>query len=115
MRRRDEGLACVLQSAAGMDIVTITGHLLTMKTVGIAQLKARLSAYLRTVRKGHPVVVMDRGTAAIQNLLSTVLFSIAPQLLDIVAAASFVAAALEPRIALIMFFCVTPVRWAIAI
>ena len=39
----------------------MTGHRLTMKTVGIAELKARLSAYLKVVRKGHPVVVMDRG------------------------------------------------------
>ena len=31
-----------------------------MKTVGIAELKARLSEYLRTVRKGHDVTVMDR-------------------------------------------------------
>ncbi len=32
----------------------------TMKSVGVAQLKARLSEYLRSVRKGHDVTVMDR-------------------------------------------------------
>lgn len=33
-----------------------------MTTVGIARLKARLSAYLREVRRGGTVVVMDRST-----------------------------------------------------
>lgn len=33
---------------------------MTMKTVGVAELKARLSEYLRAVRKGHDVTVMDR-------------------------------------------------------
>lgn len=31
-----------------------------MKTVGIAQLKARLSHYLRAVRDGYVVTVLDR-------------------------------------------------------
>jgi prevent-host-death family protein len=30
------------------------------KTVKVAELKARLSAYLRAVRRGHPVTVCDR-------------------------------------------------------
>jgi prevent-host-death family protein len=33
-----------------------------MKHAKIAELKARLSEYLRDVRKGHPLVVMDRNT-----------------------------------------------------
>lgn len=33
-----------------------------MRTVQIAQLKARLSEYLRAVRAGHPIVVLDRKT-----------------------------------------------------
>ncbi len=33
-----------------------------MKTVRIAQLKARLSEYLRGVRRGHPLTVLDRET-----------------------------------------------------
>jgi prevent-host-death family protein len=32
------------------------------KTVRVAQLKARLSAYLRAARRGHPVTVCDRDT-----------------------------------------------------
>lgn len=31
-----------------------------MTTVGIAELKARLSEYLRMVRKGHDLTVVDR-------------------------------------------------------
>lgn len=33
-----------------------------MKRVGIAALKARLSAHLKSVRRGHPITVVDRGT-----------------------------------------------------
>jgi prevent-host-death family protein len=33
-----------------------------MKGVGIADLKARLSHYLRAVRKGRTLTVLDRGT-----------------------------------------------------
>ena len=33
-----------------------------MKAVGIAELKARLSEYLRSVRRGHPVTILDRRT-----------------------------------------------------
>ena len=32
------------------------------RTVNVAELKARLSEYLRTVRRGHPVTVCDRDT-----------------------------------------------------
>ena len=32
------------------------------KTVKVAELKARLSAYLRAARRGHPVIVCDRDT-----------------------------------------------------
>ncbi|MEO8619869.1 MAG: type II toxin-antitoxin system prevent-host-death family antitoxin [bacterium] len=31
-----------------------------MKAVGVAELKARLSEYLRAVRKGHDLTIMDR-------------------------------------------------------
>lgn len=41
------------------EIVTYDYHV-TMKTVGVAELKARLSEYLRAVRKGHDLTVMDR-------------------------------------------------------
>lgn len=33
-----------------------------MDTVRIAELKAKLSEYLRRVRRGHPVTVLDRET-----------------------------------------------------
>lgn len=33
-----------------------------MKSVGIAELKARLSEHLRSVRKGRTLTVLDRGT-----------------------------------------------------
>ena len=42
--------------------MTSCDYLEVMKTVRIAELKARLSEYLREVRRGHPVTVMDRQT-----------------------------------------------------
>ncbi len=41
-------------------MVTICGHNMTMRQVRIAELKARLSEYLRTVRRGETIAVMDR-------------------------------------------------------
>jgi prevent-host-death family protein len=41
----------------------ITGQLMTMNDrVGVAQLKARLSEYLRRVRRGETITVLDRET-----------------------------------------------------
>ncbi len=40
--------------------MTISGYLMVMIQVGIADLKAKMSQHLRTVRRGHPVIVMDR-------------------------------------------------------
>ncbi|MGH9368404.1 MAG: type II toxin-antitoxin system Phd/YefM family antitoxin [Thermoanaerobaculia bacterium] len=34
-----------------------------MKSVGIADLKSRLSEHLREVRRGHSLIVLDRATA----------------------------------------------------
>jgi prevent-host-death family protein len=45
-----------------LDDVTISGYLVAMNTVGVAALKARLSEYLRRVRRGHEVTVLDRQT-----------------------------------------------------
>jgi prevent-host-death family protein len=42
--------------------VTIYGYNMVMKQVGIAELKARLSEYLRSVRRGGTVTVLDRNT-----------------------------------------------------
>jgi prevent-host-death family protein len=33
-----------------------------METVKVAELKAKLSEYLRRVRRGHPITVLDRDT-----------------------------------------------------
>jgi ATP-binding cassette subfamily B (MDR/TAP) protein 6 len=41
-----------------------------------------------------------------QNVLSTVLFSIVPQLFDVLAASTYLASALEPWIALVVFITV---------
>lgn len=49
-----ETAPCVLA-----DIVSNDYHV-TMKPVGVAELKARLSEYLRAVRKGHDLTIMDR-------------------------------------------------------
>jgi prevent-host-death family protein len=46
----------------GLDKLTSLDHHTTMKTVRVAELKARLSEYLRLVRKGHSVTVLDRDT-----------------------------------------------------
>ena len=42
--------------------VTSSGYIMAMNTVRIADLKARLSEYLRRVRRGHEVTVLDRQT-----------------------------------------------------
>jgi prevent-host-death family protein len=42
--------------------MTTSGHNEAMKTVRIAELKARLSEYLRAVRRGETIVVLDRET-----------------------------------------------------
>jgi prevent-host-death family protein len=39
---------------------------MVMKAVRIAELKSRLSHYLRQVRRGHPLTVMDRDTPIAQ-------------------------------------------------
>ena len=42
--------------------MTITDYHMTMKEVGIADLKARLSEHLRYVRRGERITVLDRQT-----------------------------------------------------
>ena len=42
--------------------MTSTGYRETMKRVGIADLKAHLSGYLRNVKRGETLLVMERGT-----------------------------------------------------
>jgi prevent-host-death family protein len=47
-------------------MVTTCGHTVTMKQVRIAELKARLSEYLRAVRRGETIAVLDRETPVAQ-------------------------------------------------
>lgn len=42
--------------------MTSSDYNVTMNTVGIAELKARLSEHLRSVRKGRTLTVLDRDT-----------------------------------------------------
>jgi prevent-host-death family protein len=42
--------------------MTISSHNVAMKQVRIAELKARLSEYLRAVRRGETISVLDRDT-----------------------------------------------------
>jgi prevent-host-death family protein len=46
--------------------VTIYGYHMVMKKVRIADLKARLSEHLRSVRRGETVAVLDRNTPVAQ-------------------------------------------------
>lgn len=46
--------------------MAISGHNVTMRQVGIAELKSRLSEYLRAVRRGETISVVDRETPVAQ-------------------------------------------------
>jgi len=46
--------------------MTIYSHNMVMKRVGIADLKSRLSEYLRAVRRGETIAVLDRQTPVAQ-------------------------------------------------
>ncbi|MEI6667984.1 MAG: type II toxin-antitoxin system prevent-host-death family antitoxin [Acidobacteriota bacterium] len=43
-------------------MLTITDYLIVMNDVRIADLKSKLSEYLRKVRRGHSLTVLDRET-----------------------------------------------------
>lgn len=47
---------------ADLTIVTISDYHIVMSSVGIADLKARLSEHLRKVRQGETLTVLDRQT-----------------------------------------------------
>lgn len=42
--------------------MTMRDYIVTMEGVKVGELKARLSEYLRRVRRGHAVTVLDRDT-----------------------------------------------------
>ena len=46
--------------------MTISSHNMAVKSVGIAELKARLSEYLRAVGRGETIAVLDRETPVAQ-------------------------------------------------
>ncbi len=46
--------------------MTISGYHIVMKQVRIAELKAKLSEYLRAVRRGETIAVLDRETPVAQ-------------------------------------------------
>jgi prevent-host-death family protein len=46
--------------------MTMNGYDVVMKKAGVAELKARLSHYLRAVRRGETVTVLDRDTPIAQ-------------------------------------------------
>jgi prevent-host-death family protein len=46
--------------------MTTSSHNMVMKQVRIAELKARLSEYLRLVRRGETIAVLDRQTPVAQ-------------------------------------------------
>jgi len=48
--------------------MVIYDYLMVMKSVRVADLKAHLSEHLRSVRRGHPIAVMDRDTPIAQIL-----------------------------------------------
>ena len=48
-------------STAAVDNVATRGYIGRMKTVGVRELKNRLSEYLREVRRGEHLLVTDRG------------------------------------------------------
>ena len=49
-----------------LGIMTTSGHNAVMKQVRIAELKSRLSEYLRAVRNGETISVLDRDTPVAQ-------------------------------------------------
>jgi prevent-host-death family protein len=49
-------------------MMTIYSHNMVMKKVKIADLKSRLSEYLRAVRRGDTITVLDRQTPVAQIL-----------------------------------------------
>jgi antitoxin (DNA-binding transcriptional repressor) of toxin-antitoxin stability system len=46
--------------------MTISGYLMVMTKVGIAELKARLSHFVKLARRGRVVTVLDRDTPVAQ-------------------------------------------------
>src|SRR6266446_2602690 len=56
----------LVSSGTPLAEMTIYGYSMVMKQVRIAELKARLSEYLRAVRRGETIAVLDRETPVAQ-------------------------------------------------
>jgi prevent-host-death family protein len=63
LSQQGEAMATCLRRFAK---VTIYSHNVAMKKVGIADLKSRLSEYLRAVRRGETIAVLDHQTPVAQ-------------------------------------------------
>ncbi|KAK9835927.1 hypothetical protein WJX84_005950 [Apatococcus fuscideae] len=84
--------------------IPITQNAYRRISIELFQHVLNLDLKFHLMRKtGEVMRVMDRGTYSIQSILSTVIFSIAPQMLDILLACVYIASVLEPWIAIIMF------------
>jgi len=62
VRGADSGVLC---SAPGLRLANLTicdYHMVMKNSVGVAELKSRLSEYLRRVRRGETITVLDRDT-----------------------------------------------------
>ena len=53
-------------STMSMDSMTSYDYHMTMRRIGVAEFKARLSEHLRYVRRGHVVTVLDRDTPIVR-------------------------------------------------
>ena len=62
IRSKQDGRRCSAQTRARLSNMTGYDYLMTMTEVKIAQLKARLSEYLRRVRRGQTLTILDRET-----------------------------------------------------
>ena len=54
------------ERAPRLAIMVTYDYLQVMKAVRVAELKSHLSEHLRSVRRGHPLVVLDRDTPIAQ-------------------------------------------------
>ncbi|EFJ49390.1 hypothetical protein VOLCADRAFT_59332 [Volvox carteri f. nagariensis] len=112
-------VAVFFQGGAGGGVVGFINNIRSFLWIPVAQdsyrrismrtfdhvMELDLTFHLRK-KTGEVTRVVDRGTNAMQNVLSTVLFNILPQIFDVLAAATYLAQALEPTIAIIVFVTV---------
>ncbi|KAL3160766.1 hypothetical protein ABBQ38_009179 [Trebouxia sp. C0009 RCD-2024] len=109
-------IAAFLQGGAGTASMGMLNNLRQFLWIPITQNAFRrisLDVFVHTLdldlnfhlhrKTGEVTRIMDRGTSSIQSILSTVIFNIGPQIFDIAAACVYLATALQPWIAVIVF------------